>query len=224
MQETLLAIDTELTPDLVRLAEVISTPEIIINEFPIVLDNEINGTNNSETLEGDRRANEINGRGGDDTISGLGGTDFLSGGSGNDEIFGGNKADRLFGDSGDDRLNGDNGDDILYGGAGRDTLRGGNGNDVLIGNQGDDNLYGDAGHDAFILQVNAGTDVIRNFTQGEDRLGLPEGVTFTDLTITACTCGTRAFVKLGEQTLAKLIGVDPTQVDAADFAPVIRAL
>ena len=73
-----------------------------------------------DELVGSAEAETIDGQGGNDSIKGLGGNDSLIGGAGNDSLEGGA------------------GDDSLDGGSGNDSLSGGSGNDRLIGGQGID--------------------------------------------------------------------------------------
>ncbi|MDL2210383.1 hypothetical protein LJC26_06225 [Desulfovibrio sp. OttesenSCG-928-O18] len=66
--------------------------------------------------------------------------------------------------SGNDTLNGFGGDDILYGQGGNDVLFGGLGNDTMTGGAGNDTFAWSTG------DYDNGTDVITDFTLGEDRL------------------------------------------------------
>lgn len=104
----------------------------------------------------------------DDVINGQGGDDMLWGLSGNDTLRGGTGNDTLFGQQGNDWLVGDQGDDLLFGGSGRNTLVGGLGKDIFA-------LTGE------------GTDLVLDFTVGQDRLGLAAGLTFDQLTVTQGT-------------------------------------
>jgi Ca2+-binding RTX toxin-like protein len=98
-----------------------------------------------ETLDGDGKANTLNGGSGNDIINGYSGNDTLNGNAGNDTLFGG---------SNNDTLNGGDGDDALYGGTNNDTLNGGEGNDTLYGGANNDTLNGDAGNDALYGEGN----------------------------------------------------------------------
>lgn len=80
----------------------------------------INGSDNSETLEGTDSKDTLNGGAGDDTLYGEGGNDNLNGQAGDDTLYGGDGNDMLNGQQGDDSLYGDAGDDTLTGGAGAD--------------------------------------------------------------------------------------------------------
>ena len=79
-------------------------------------------TEGDDDIDGTDRADRINGRGGNDRIDGEDGNDILRGAAGND---------RLEGDDGDDILNGGRGDDRLRGGKGDDQLTGGAGSDLF---------------------------------------------------------------------------------------------
>ena len=82
-----------------------------------------------------------------------------NGGSGNDYISG---------NSANNTLVGNGGSDILLGLDGNDSLDGGAGNDLLIGGAGSDTLTGGMGNDVFRLDSNVGTDLITDFTSGQD--------------------------------------------------------
>ena len=168
----------------------------------------INGTNLSETLTG---------TGGDDRIFGFGGQDILLGNLGNDELWGGAGHDRLFGGKGDDQLHGetgndqiygDEGNDLLFGEAGDDLLFGGAGSDRLFGGAGNDKLTGNAGADVFVLAVGQGVDNIRDFRLGEDQIGLSNGLTYGQLSITQHSSQTWITDTTTSQLLARLDGLN----------------
>lgn len=96
---------------------------------------------------------------GNDYVAGGRGADILKGGLGNDVLVGGRGVDDLAGDAGNDALRGGRGDDALDGGAGRD---------LLIGGRGDDQLTGGEDADIFRFGAHSGSDVVTDFTQGED--------------------------------------------------------
>jgi Ca2+-binding RTX toxin-like protein len=140
--------------------------------------------------------------------------DNLQGTPGNDILTGNNAQDTLSGGAGNDSLTGGNGDDQLFGGDGRDTLLGGNGQDRLFGGKGDDILTGNNGSDTFVLASNSGTDTITDFSFGNDRIGLSNGLTFADLSF----AGNEILV--GGQTLAILTGFDTTTLTQGNFVAV----
>jgi len=75
--------------------------------------------------------------------------------------------DLMFGNGGRDKLCDSEGNDTLYGGKGDDYLMGGLGNDILSG---------DIGRDRFVLTAGEGSDLITDFTKGEDLLVLASGL------------------------------------------------
>lgn len=149
---------------------------------------------------------QVIGGGANDFVFGNQGNDSLFGFSGNDTLWGGRDNDVLIGDglpstpSGDDNLNGNLGDDVISGGGGNDLVRGGQGNDALNGNDGIDTIIGDFGQDTlsggadadlFVLRRdtastpdasgNLAVDVILDFGNGADIIGLTGGLTEADL-------------------------------------------
>jgi len=135
-----------------------------------------------------------------------------------------NRADRLRGCAddeilrglaGDDQLIGQKGSDQLIGGADDDRLQGDAGNDRLDGGSGFDSLSGGKGRDLFVLGGSDG-DLIRDFQTGIDHLELPNSITFSNLSIVQQ--GQNVALQVGNSTLATLVGVQATQLDASDFA------
>jgi Ca2+-binding RTX toxin-like protein len=118
-------------------------------------DNELHGTENTDTIRGKGGNDWLLGHDGDDFLYGGGMEDALEGGAGNDSLFGDKHNDWLYGGLGDDLLQGGDGDDRLYGEEGQDVLRGGAGNDQLDGGDALDGpdeadvLWGEAGDDQF---------------------------------------------------------------------------
>lgn len=149
---------------------------------------------------------------GRDKVKGKAGDDELRGGDGRDKLKGGSGEDRLFGQRGDDKLNAGRGDDELYGGAGDDRLKGGDGSDLLYGEAGDDTLVGGAGADDFVFDGTDGTDTVRDFEAGTDRIVVYRGVTEDDVTARSTD---RGVVLSFEDTEVLLRGVE--SFDAADL-------
>jgi inosine-uridine nucleoside N-ribohydrolase/phospholipase/lecithinase/hemolysin len=176
-------------------------------------DNVLEGTDGDNLIAGGFGNDEILGGDGDDVLRGdlnsrssggtVGGNDTISGGAGNDSI--GGKA-------GDDQLFGDEGDDIIFGDDGDDLIRGGLGNDLLYG----DDFSGGSGADTFVLAAGEGTDTILDFEVGTDIIGLADGLTAEDLTVTTASGSTT--IALGDETLAILEGVvSASEIDYAMF-------
>ncbi len=70
--------------------------------------------------------------------------------------------------------------------SGHDSLHGGAGDDTLYGGRHNDQLWGNQGNDTFVFDAESGTwgewtDVIHDFTVGEDRLELRDGLTVETL-------------------------------------------
>jgi Ca2+-binding RTX toxin-like protein len=105
------------------------------------------GSNASETVNGDWQNNTMHLYGGNDTANGEGGNDTLDGGLGNDTLNGGAGNDKLLGGDGNDTLNGGDNNDLIIGGAGGDKIDGGNGIDTVdySGSASGINLHLDSG-------------------------------------------------------------------------------
>ncbi|XHE56095.1 hypothetical protein L0Z66_05405 [Phaeobacter sp. BS34] len=114
------------------------------------------------------------------------GEDAISGGSHGDKLIGGGGHDTLRGQDGHDVLRGNSGWDQLLGGRGNDRIYGDGGQDRLIGQEGNDTLTGGAHADTFVFHRGYGTDIITDFTVGEDRIQIGRGADGTDdLTFTS---------------------------------------
>jgi beta-glucanase (GH16 family) len=117
------------------------------------------------TTYGDKNDNVLTGTESHEWLRGHAGKDEIRGGLGNDTIKGNQHADTLFGEEGDD------------------TVAGGRGNDILNGGAGNDVLKGRSGHDTFVFDTElsvAGTDRIKDFTPGVDKISLA-GAAFAGL-------------------------------------------
>ncbi len=135
-----------------------------------------------------------------------------------DTLTGTSLPDSLTGLGGNDLLSGYQGDDLLWGGNGRDRLRGDDGSDWLWGNQGLDVLIGGRGADMFVLERRRGQDLVQDFVNGVDRLGLSPGLTFKALTIEQVGKNTR--IGAGNGAIAILSNTNARTITAADFIVV----
>jgi Ca2+-binding RTX toxin-like protein len=207
--------------------------------------NRIAGLGGRDTLRGLPGDDYLNGDEGDDSIFGNQGSDYLDGGKGNDAIFGGEgndlassgqgndhiqgnlgndmlignaDNDTLYGNAGNDVLEGNDGNDFLFGGQDADTLTGGSGTDVISGDRGNDLLTGGSGGDRFDFSVNDGADIIADFTDGQDIIGLKGGLTFNQLVVTQV--GNNTQISAGNQLSITLQGVSSSAIGATDFALV----
>ena len=150
---------------------------------------QILGTGHGEALVGDVNGNHILGNAGNDWISGGLGDDWLSGGDGDDDtLLGGKGNDVVYGAAGGDLVNGYMNADTVCGGLGNDTVRGGKDDDQLYGEAGDDTLWGDRGNDTltggegrdlFSFDSESGSDIISDFTMGEDYIRIVKGLNGT---------------------------------------------
>ena len=204
----------------------------------------LQGDNGNDLLNGDLGNDTLKGLAGDDILDGGLGNDSLLGGIGNDILIGdlgddilnaeaGN--DLVFGDDGNDRLYGGDGFDELNGGIGKDFLYGGNNNDTLFGNNDNDTLYGEAGddildggqgsdvllgglnNDIFVIAVGNGSDIVQDFQDGFDKMGLSGGLLFSQLTILGSGTNTLIRNTSSGQTLATLQNVSSTLITNLDF-------
>lgn len=191
----------------------------------------INGNQGNDTISGGEGIDALYGGAGDDFLFGNQNRDHLFGGNGADFLYGGNDNDYLFGNQENDRLFGEKGDDILRGGKGQDILSGLDGNDILIGDFDKDTLIGGAGDDILVLRTDTAVtdpalaDIIREFNNGFDNIGLTNGLTAADLSLeaTSLTVGssdTLIRIKSSGAILGLVEGILPNQIDADRFISV----
>jgi len=88
----------------------------------------------------------------------------------------------IFGTENADTLNGTDDADVIFAGDGDDLVDGGDGDDLIAGEAGNDTMAGGDGNDTFLLSNDEGSDVITDFTPGEDILDMTfAGFQFDDL-------------------------------------------
>jgi Ca2+-binding RTX toxin-like protein len=167
---------------------------------------------------GNSRGNDIDGTNGNDRLFGRGGNDELDGRRGLDKLFGNGGNDDLDGGAADDSLYGGKGNDELDGGAGNDLLKGGKGRDELDGDHGDDVLVGGKGADRFIFDENSGSDTIKDFKPGQDRIAIDIDVLvdFGNLDISENAEG-YAVIDFGSGNSVVIKGVSENDLDVSDF-------
>lgn len=203
------------------------------------------GQDGNDGLHGGKGDDFLHGDGGNDELRGGNGKDSLIGGDGKDTMSGGKADDILTGGTGDDRLKDTQGNNILYGDAGDDWLRAGqgddeldgdSGNDILIGGcgnsrlnggTGDDLLQGGSGFEQFYLSSDR--DIIQDFQDGRDLLGLPTTIdgtslSFSDLDVVQVGQNTEVRWKLeglgdlGSQMHVTILeGIRASQITVNDF-------
>jgi serralysin len=163
----------------------------------------LQGGTGNDTLIGGSGNDTIMGNDGNDILDGRSGKDTLYGGAGGDFMDGGEGNDSLFGDAGGDFMRGGAGGDYIDGAAGNDVLHGSNGNDLLNGGSGEDLLWGGAGADVFRFAVtDQKTDVVQDFTVGEDKISLTTGVSIESVIASAITtAGGSTIINVGNHTL-----------------------
>jgi Ca2+-binding RTX toxin-like protein len=186
------------------------------------------GSGSADILTGDDNANGIHGGSGNDTIYGKNGDDLLYGdiSSGSGSVYSmpnGIGQGPAYGHN-------DTGNDTIYGGAGNDVLIGGGGDDTLDGGTGTDALTGGSGADTFIVRASDGSstltsaDVITDFEDGTDVIGMDDGLSFDDLTIAQGTGDysndTLVSITATGEYLAIVEGINATALTEVDFTPV----
>lgn len=176
-------------------------------------DDSLSGNEGEDKLRGDEGNDALDGGFDNDTLQGGTGNDSLEGSRNKDQVFGGDGDDYVNGQGGNDTLIGGDGNDHLYGEAGDDFIDGGAGDDFILSWKGNDVISGGSGHDTFVFAPFHGTDTIEDFTVGEDIIGLKQGLTFTDLSVTQANGDTR--IEFGSETLAILkdVTVSRAQID-----------
>ncbi|MBI4780837.1 MAG: hypothetical protein HY785_05885 [Oscillatoriophycideae cyanobacterium NC_groundwater_1537_Pr4_S-0.65um_50_18] len=145
-------------------------------------------------------------------------TPVIRGTSASQNLTGQNQSGILCGEGGNDNLSGMGGHDILCGGIGNDTLNGGTGRDISFGDAGRDTHSGGAGRDTFVLAFNNGVDLITDFQNGSDKLGL--SVELNPEILDIVQQGKNTVIGVGDQRLAILSNVSANQITAADFVTV----
>lgn len=173
-----------------------SDDNIVVSQIAEAIGFHIRGLSGNDIIQGSEGADEINGNAGNDIVKGGIGNDVLRGGQGADELDGESGDDVLNGNKDNDNLFGGAGNDLVRGGKGDDNLMGGDGDDVLVGDMGQDFLTGEAGSDTCVLRVGEAAasslstaDVILDFNSSEDKIGLTDGVEYSNLTFEAVNFG-----------------------------------
>lgn len=179
------------------------------------------GGDGNDTISGDLGNDLIFGGRGDDVISGGHGDDFIFGGKGSDTIYGDEGDDFIRGDLDNDFLYGGPGNDYIYGGKGDDHLYGGDGNDVLFGDRGNDVLTGGTGSDIFVIGPDTGSNIITDFQNGVDLIGLINGLNFENLDIYQEGVNAILRDRTTQSVLATLLGVNASLLSPSDFTTVI---
>ena len=168
-----------------------------------------------DTIVGTNRNDLLFGNAGNDRLTASIGDDLAAAGRDNDIVTGDDGNDLLWGNRGNDSVEGGNGNDFLWGGKDDDTLIGGAGNDVLSGDLGNDVLTGGEDSDRFEFRESDGVDIITDFTDGQDSIGLLGGLQFAQLTI--AQVGNDTQITTAGGLSVTLQGVNAGAIDGADF-------
>ncbi|MBD2140507.1 hypothetical protein H6F39_03715 [Anabaena sp. FACHB-1250] len=200
--------------------------DILFGDFG---DDILNAEAGNDLVFGDDGNDRLYGGVGNDILFGDFGDDILNAEAGNDLVFGDDGNDRLYGGDGSDELNGGIGKDFLYGGNNNDTLFGNDdndtlwgeaGNDILNGGKGNDILVGGANNDVFVIALSNGADIVQDFQDGLDRIGLSGGLLFTQLTILGTGTNTVIRNTSSGEIFATLQNVSSTLITSVDFTVV----
>jgi Ca2+-binding RTX toxin-like protein len=187
----------------------INTIALALNTAGAINFENIDGGGSNDNISGDNNANTLTGYSGADNISGYGGNDILGG-------HGASVSD------------GDDDNDILYGGAGNDILYGTAGANMMDGGTGQDNMTGGNGSDTFIIRSGDGgsaltdADIIMDFQDGTDVIGLSGGLNFDDLTINqgSGSNSSNSIISYGNQFLTILKDINKSNLSVGDFTTV----
>jgi Ca2+-binding RTX toxin-like protein len=131
------------------------------------------------------------------------------------EILDDDRPITLTGTARKDRLIGNELNNMIVGNGGDDILSGGSGNDRLFGGAGSDRFKGGRDRDVFALEFSVGRDLIQDFHDRQDKLGLTAGIKFNQLNLTQQ--GRNTLISFGGDQLALLRNVRSNSITRADF-------
>jgi len=123
----------------------------------------------------------------------------------------------------DIRGTGDDAANYIEGNAGDNRLSGGLGADGLLGGAGKDLLIGGEGGDVFLLKAGCGREIVTDFTDGEDFLGLIADLVITDIDDLLANHAVQRgddLVITGDGVQMILRNVDKADIDMNDFMPI----
>ncbi|WP_219907620.1 Calx-beta domain-containing protein [Aphanothece hegewaldii] len=127
------------------------------------------------------------------------------------------------GTTGNDTITGTNDDDVINGIQGNDSLSGAGGNDRIIAGVGNDTISGGTGNDTIVFDYSAGTDVITDFVQGQDKIDV-SSLNLSDWTTLQLLISNdnqdNALITTyfnGGTSILKINGINFSQLQATDF-------
>ncbi|SUS07119.1 hypothetical protein DF3PB_380016 [uncultured Defluviicoccus sp.] len=126
-------------------------------------------------------------------------------------------ANTVPGTSGNDSLDGTSGNDSLFGLAGNDSIYGLAGNDTCVAGPGLDFFYGGPGADVCLFSPGEGQDKWWDYQDGTDKIALPAGLDYGDLTFRTDTTWNYLWVQSGGADVLGLKYISQSQIDASDF-------
>ncbi|WP_149141859.1 calcium-binding protein [Gemmobacter caeruleus] len=133
-----------------------------------------------------------------------------------EQVISGELADTISGNGASNYLDARGGNDILNGRAGNDSLFGGADNDTLNGGTQNDLMLGGAGTDRFLFNAGDGTDTIRGWEDGLDRIVIDSGAT-SFAGVTVADMGAHVRVSFGTNVII-IENLAHTLITAADFS------
>ncbi|MFB2921913.1 M10 family metallopeptidase [Aerosakkonema funiforme] len=127
-----------------------------------------------------------------------------------------------------ENLVGSPGDDEILGNNLSNNIGGGAGNDIINSGIGKDTLTGGAGSDIFVVVPGQGSpnpenaDIITDFVDGQDRIGLGIGLSFSQILISPGTNSNDTFIRLARsgEYLAVVTGIPSTAITQSDFTAI----
>ena len=87
----------------------------------------------------------------------------------------------------------------------------------MWGELGNDSLIGGLGNDTFVLGVVSGFDIISDFVQGQDFIGLSGGLSFDQLEVSQSNDSALIKLQGSGEVIASLTGVNASLITVNDF-------
>jgi Ca2+-binding RTX toxin-like protein len=179
------------------------------------------GEGNNLIYAVDEGKNTVTASSGNDEIYTGTSDDIINADGGNNLIFAGEGNNTITTGAGNDSIHGGAGNDSIYAGAGDDVIYAGEGDNIIYGGTGNNTVYSGSGRDLFALTPSEGASTIVNFEVGKDLLGLTEGLTFDQLSISQGTNGNEFFTQIGiansDDLLATLNWVQADTITSSSF-------
>ena len=98
-----------------------------------------------------------------------------------------------------------------------DIITGGDGHDTLYGGEGADTLYGGNGSDIFVLSYDYTEDLVKDFADDVDKIGLDYDITFESLSISNADGHTSIADKYDGTIHMVLENITASDIKADDF-------